>query len=104
MPSSGSTTPKNLARSDMSKPLTHITRTHIVFLADGKTEALTIHERTPAFERDGNQRTHTITYPSRRMDEALPGYCLEYAKAWSEAAAWIEKRLKSGDNQSGKGS
>lgn len=76
----------------MSKPLTHITRTHIVFLADGKTEALTIHERTPAFERDGNQRTHTITYPSRRMDEALPGLCLEYAKAWREAADWIKRR------------
>lgn len=75
------------------KPLTHITRTHTVFLADGKTEALTIFERTPAFEKDGNQRTHSITFPSRPVSEALPGYCLEYAKAWAEAAAWIERRL-----------
>ena len=83
---------KDLARSEMSKPLTHITRTHIVFLADGKTEALTIHERTPAFERDGNQRTHTITFPSRRQDDATPATCLEYAKAWADAADWIKRR------------
>lgn len=74
--------------------LTHITRTHIVFLADG-SEALTIYERTPAFERDGNQRTHTIGFPSRRVEPATPEQVRDYARAWADAADWIERRLTS---------
>lgn len=72
--------------------LTCITRTHIVFLADG-TEALTIYERTPARCENSDQRTHTIGFPSRRVEPATPEQARDYARAWAEAAEWIEKRL-----------
>lgn len=67
-----------------------ITRTKIFFLADGKTEALTVYERT--HYKDSRDVTHNIVFPSRREEAATPERIVEYADAWATAAAWVEQR------------
>lgn len=67
-----------------------ITRTKIFFLADGKTEALTVYERT--HYKDPADRTHDVVSPSRRKEFAKPEWLREYAAAWNSAADWIASR------------
>lgn len=59
-----------------------ITRTRRGLLSDG-SEALEIFERTPV---NGGPVTHSVVFPSRRIDPATPEVIRDYARAWSEVA------------------
>lgn len=69
-----------------------ITRTKTFLLADGKTEALTVYERT--HYKDPTDRTHDVTFPSRRVEATTGEELRQYSQAWAEASAWIEERQR----------
>jgi len=71
------------------EPIKPITRRRAGLLSDG-TEVLEIFERTPV---NGGVKSHSVVFPSRRLDPATPSLLREYARAWSEAADWLERRL-----------
>lgn len=71
------------------EPINPITRWRKGCLSDN-TEVFEIFERTPV---NGGAKSHSVVFPSRRIDPATPEVMREYARAWSEGADWLEKRL-----------